>query len=368
MYKGGAWIVKRQILKTGICIVMILMVAFSMICDFSTPLVYAEGSTVTPLILTADDLKVLSYSTSGGSVEEFYKKHLFSAYKLYLVSGMSPALTIGQLAQESGWGSSSLATKFKNFWGMKCNYSYLGWTQCKAHGVSHYESDAFKDASGSWDTYRSYYSMDAAFMDRPEFFYERSPYPNVTNMMNMFDANRKLDALLLSASFRRESGILTWDTADANGNKYITEYSSGGVVVGATIAIPCSPSPKLVVLRATPETQAKLAPMALNTDIQCSTYAVVYNNIVDMDVASNAASQNRNALARSLVSCSWNFTARSANRNLVSGETLSKSPIINPFTSFLMRSSVSRLMASMNKSIKALTSACGRLKFSVEKV
>lgn len=182
-------VVKAQILKFNICMIMILTIVFSIVCDFSTPIVYAAGSTVTPATLTDDDLKKLTYGTSGGTMEEFYKKHLMSAYKLYLATGMSTAASLGQLALESGWGSTKLATKFYNFWGMKCNYKHRGWTSCKGHGVTHYESDNFTDSINSNDTYRAYTSMDAAFMDRPAFFYESSYYPNITEKLKNGTAN-----------------------------------------------------------------------------------------------------------------------------------------------------------------------------------
>ena len=201
-----------QMLKFNICMFMILIIVMSMFYSIPLPEVYATGSTVTPVTLTDADLKVLQKGTSGGTVEEFYKKHLMSAYKLYLATGMSPAATLGQLAYESGWGSTKLATKYNNFWGMKCNYTHKGWKSCRGHGESHYESEAYTDSIGSSDTYRAYSSMDAAFMDRPAFFYKSQYYPNITAMLedgrassykNLFDASTQGDwSSYCSAKYR----------------------------------------------------------------------------------------------------------------------------------------------------------------------
>lgn len=154
--------------------------------------VHAEGSKITPAYNTADD-KYLSKGTSGGSMEEFYKKYLMPAYKCYLVSGLSPALTLAQLAEESGWGSSKLARTDNNYWGMKCNYSTT--KSCKGHGVTHTESGYYTDSINSTDTYRKYATVDDAFLDRPAFFFGSQYYPNITEMMKTGEC-RTADALL----------------------------------------------------------------------------------------------------------------------------------------------------------------------------
>lgn len=193
--------------------IMILTIVFSIVCDFSTPIVYAAGSTVTPVTLTEADLKQLQKPTSGGSVEEFYKKHLMAAYKLYLVTGMSTAATIGQLAMESGWGSSSLTTKYHSYWGMKCNYS-KGNKKCKGHGETHFESTIYTDGGNHDDTYRAYPSMEHAFMDRPYFFFESPYYPVLTQKLkdgtadtyqSYFDLSTQEDwSSYCSESYRRD--------------------------------------------------------------------------------------------------------------------------------------------------------------------
>ena len=115
--------------------------------------------------------------------------------------------------------------------------------------------------------------------------------------MNTID--EKLDALLQNASFRAEHGVLTCNTADDFGNKYISDYIVDGVKKGSIVTVPCTANPKLIILRATENTQAKIVSLVKNGTYasgQNPTFAALANNVLDIDLKSNVASRNRNAV------------------------------------------------------------------------
>lgn len=133
-------------------------------------------------------------------------------------------------------------------------------------------------------------------------FYEQAFFGEVSEDMKQIDS--KLDTLAksmasISRGFRVESGVLNSNSADSAGNKYISDYVVDGVVSGTTIVFPCSANPKMIILRATEATQTTLATLVKNNNWaegKNPAFAIVINNIVDMDVGSSAKKQQRNAL------------------------------------------------------------------------
>lgn len=167
---------------------MILSAVFALSID-----VHAAG--ITPY---TGEFTGLDKRCGGGkiTIEEMYKKLLMPAYKCYLYSGMSVAATIGQAAQESGYGTTELATKHNNYWGMKCTKTDAG------HNITHTPSGYYTDSLNSTDKYRAYPNAELAFLDRPYFFWESSYYPHIKAMLengtcntyqNMFSAETQKD-------------------------------------------------------------------------------------------------------------------------------------------------------------------------------
>ncbi len=89
-------------------------------------------------------------------------------------TGIPASVTLAQLIQETGWGSSLLATKYNNAFGIKAN---KGWTGKV--------SPPLKDhVEGSNVPYRAYNSIAESFADHSNFLIENKRYKNAFNYKN----------------------------------------------------------------------------------------------------------------------------------------------------------------------------------------
>jgi flagellum-specific peptidoglycan hydrolase FlgJ len=113
---------------------------------------------------------------SGGN-SEFIEKVSAIAIEDALHTGIYPSVTIGQAILESGWGTSSLATKNYNFFGMTCKSS--GSTRTYWDG-STWET-SFTSGSHNWANYTSSASdaeagLRLSILDHSRNFYATSCY------------------------------------------------------------------------------------------------------------------------------------------------------------------------------------------------
>ena len=95
----------------------------------------------------------------------------------------------------------------------------------------------------------------------------------------------------VNTHFRIESGAMS------GASEYITDYIKNGAVKGKTITIPCSPNPKLIIFKATQNTQERIASLTADATFSgnCA-YAIIFNNIIDLDEAGASAASGRNCL------------------------------------------------------------------------
>ncbi len=105
------------------------------------------------------------------SPEKFFQKYADLAIEASVGKNIFPSVFLAQAALESGWGESSLAKKYNNFFGIKADKSWTGKkvnlkTREEYDGVSQYENAAF----------RVYDSPRDSFFDRTNFLIENQRY------------------------------------------------------------------------------------------------------------------------------------------------------------------------------------------------
>lgn len=97
--------------------------------------------------------------------QEFINNIYIAYRKTGLTNGMPifPSIVIAQAALESGWGSSELASKYNNYFGIVANPSWKGKTvKFNSNGL----------------TYRSYNDMDLSVLDYVDFLTVNPRYRN----------------------------------------------------------------------------------------------------------------------------------------------------------------------------------------------
>jgi hypothetical protein len=93
------------------------------------------------------------------------------------------------------------------------------------------------------------------------------------------------------SSFHTEHGKIQ------GGSEHITDFIKNGVVKGKNIAIPCSANPKLLIFKATKATQDKIVALTKEgTFTGNCTYALIFNNAIDVDEGGKQADSGRNCV------------------------------------------------------------------------
>lgn len=99
----------------------------------------------------------------------------------------------------------------------------------------------------------------------------------------------KVDKLLQNASFRIECGVLRKD----NWENHVSVNDTGRF----EISIPCSANPKLIIFKATQATQTILANLTTSAvEDPGYTFALIFNNISDIDQGGAQASVGLNVI------------------------------------------------------------------------
>jgi len=103
--------------------------------------------------------------------DQFFQKYADFAIDASVGKNIFPSVFLAQAALESGWGESSLAKKYNNFFGIKANKSWTGKkvvlnTREEVNGQSDYINAAF----------RVYDSPRDSFFDRTNFLIENQRY------------------------------------------------------------------------------------------------------------------------------------------------------------------------------------------------
>jgi hypothetical protein len=100
-----------------------------------------------------------------GYVSNFISKTKDIAVKEMNRSGIPASITMAQAVLESGWGKSDLASKYNNYFGIKCH----GFKECVE----------LKDANGDMAKWRSYDNVYDSFKDHTDFLVKNGRYDNL---------------------------------------------------------------------------------------------------------------------------------------------------------------------------------------------
>jgi flagellar protein FlgJ len=101
--------------------------------------------------------------------EQFIKAAVPGAQQGWREYGVPPSVTIAQAILESGWGKSSLSTKHRNYFGIKCQNGRFG---TLANGCYTYRTTECTKAGSCFSTtgvFRTYASMGHSFRDHGNF-------------------------------------------------------------------------------------------------------------------------------------------------------------------------------------------------------
>lgn len=113
-------------------------------------------------------------TAATSSQQAFIKKVAPAAQQAQRVTGVPASVAIAQAALESGWGQSSLTTKYANYFGIKC---YGGRGSYAVGCVSVPSREVVKGKSvASVSSFRSYPNATASFDDYGQFLRTNSRY------------------------------------------------------------------------------------------------------------------------------------------------------------------------------------------------
>lgn len=151
--------------------------------------------------------------------------------------GLFPSITIAQAIQESGWGTSLLASEYNNLFGVKADSSWTG---------NIVEMSTQEEVSGGVITiiakWRVYESWDAAIEDRVAFLTENTRYKEA----GVFEAKNYIEQAnaLQAAGYATDSSyaeklistietysLYIYDIAPGSGNEIIEQAISTGMSI-----------------------------------------------------------------------------------------------------------------------------------------
>lgn len=112
--------------------------------------------------------------------DQFIEKIGNASVKCYDQYKILPSLTIAQAILESNWGKSSLASKYYNFFGMKCGTSWKG----KSVRLKTKEEYTKGKITEIYDNFRVYGSFDDGIKGRMEFL-QMKRYQNLKGITDI---------------------------------------------------------------------------------------------------------------------------------------------------------------------------------------
>lgn len=152
----------------------------------STVKVAAQAASATAAQSSATDLSSLHFSNNAKS-QQFIESVAQGAIDGWNQYKVLPSITVAQAILESGWGTSTLATKAHNLFGIKGSYNGNSVTMPTREvygGRSYYINDNF----------RAYANNSESITDHGNFLYSNSRYQNLLGDTNYVSVAQKLHA------------------------------------------------------------------------------------------------------------------------------------------------------------------------------
>lgn len=158
------------------------------------------------------------------NVKDFLNKFVPVAQAEQARSGIPASLLLAQLAEESSWGKSELATKYNNLFGIKTSSAWKGPTVAM-------NNKAGNDPA----VYRVYSSMQEGITGRTEFFQVNKRYGNLLTMTDSLKMADELQAQTYATnknyasnlkSIINKYNLKSFDNASPLGFKLTTSYDS----------------------------------------------------------------------------------------------------------------------------------------------
>lgn len=152
----------------------------------STVKVAAQAASATSAQSSATDLSSLHFSNNAKS-QQFIESVAQGAIDGWNQYKVLPSITVAQAILESGWGTSTLATKAHNLFGIKGSYNGNSVTMPTREvygGRSYYINDNF----------RAYANNSESITDHGNFLYSNSRYQNLLGDTNYVSVAQKLHA------------------------------------------------------------------------------------------------------------------------------------------------------------------------------
>jgi uncharacterized protein YraI len=115
-------------------------------------------------------------STTNLTNAQFIKAAIPAAQAGWRDFGVPPSVTIAQAILESGWGRSGLASRDRNYFGIKCFDGKYGTIASGCHSYKTTECTKAGKCFSTTATFRSYASVTASFRDHGNFLRVNSRY------------------------------------------------------------------------------------------------------------------------------------------------------------------------------------------------
>ncbi|MFT8610067.1 MAG: glucosaminidase domain-containing protein, partial [Liquorilactobacillus nagelii] len=149
--------------------------------QLNSSLTSSNTTTTTESELKAAIAKIMAENTANYSTEvsTFLNEVITGAINGWTKYKILPSLTVSQAILESGWGTSTLASKDHNLFGIKADSSWTGKTA--TFYTKEYYNGAYHTVSAK---FRAYDSYSDSIVDHDKFLIDNSRYSNLIGQTN----------------------------------------------------------------------------------------------------------------------------------------------------------------------------------------